>query len=202
MEIALIGHGRSPAGKGWGPSIDTADVVVRFWDCHWQDAADYGTAYDVGVYTAMPNELRYQKVHQKREPCEWWCYDLRGNRERAEADEEVIRPAPWVKRLTTAGYTGARGRLELSRGTAAACHAIVDHKPDRLVLIGFDAVHDGNLPADHYPAGYRAALAAMERRADMNYLGPATATHHFAGERVLIETLAREQKVEILWGFG
>jgi hypothetical protein len=46
---AVIGHGRSPVGRGWGSRIDACDLVVRMWDNHWQDEADWGFVTILGI---------------------------------------------------------------------------------------------------------------------------------------------------------
>lgn len=205
MNIAIIGHGPSPAGKGWGPQIDSCDRVIRMWDCHWQAPADYGTRYDIGVFTVHPIELAPMRELCERRPAEWWAYDHRGIGrggyiEPLAEPQRRIDPAGWIARGRAMGG-GSVGRLyELTRGTAAALAALEWLRPARLVLVGFDSVEAGAIQktqcAPDAVAVYRARGTAVHVAANIGRAR--TATHDYPTERRLIEAAAGDS---IAWGF-
>jgi hypothetical protein len=198
VKIAIVGHGRSPIGRGWGAKIDACDTVVRFWDCDWQGPDDYGTRFDVGVYTALPNEMAQRRRHGKMDAPVWWAYDPRGTK---PAVGTPIAPAPWIARMSFDELRRRAGRrLELSRGTAAACAALDWYWPEEIILIGFDAVRDGTLAVDHYPDSFKNYLRDEGRATNLHRNGPCTASHVWAAERKLIEDLAFERDSKIVWG--
>jgi hypothetical protein len=204
MKIAVIGHGPSPVGQGWGWEIDRCDAVWRFWDCHWQDPADYGTRYDIGLFTAVPGELKFFRRHRRRDPGAWFAYDLRGLYRNGHV-EPLHQPVvsfdarPWVEQARRLGGRGAGGRLELSRGCAASMMAMTAGKTDRLILVGLDAIRDGNLPADHYPEDFKACIRETGRTMNLSHLGTRTGSHDWAVERKLIEASGLAHDCAIEW---
>jgi hypothetical protein len=201
--VAVVGHGPSPQGQGWGAAIDRCDAVVRMWDCHWQAASDYGTRYDFGLFTAWPRDLALLRRFVRRAPGAWWAYDIRGRLGALKDAPAALRfdPAPHVALLRAAGARGARGRIELSRGGAALLATLEFLRPRTLHLVGFDGLRDGDFPLDRHPAGFSQALALMGRRVDTRFFGRVTATHDPAAERALIERAAAAQGCALAWGF-
>lgn len=200
MIVAVIGHGPSPEGRGWGPAIDACDFVVRMWECGWQAPADYGTRYDAGVFTIWPNELKRFRAFRaaQPQPARWWAYDLRGLGMAALTEPaEIMDPRPWNERARRAGGCGLAGRFELTRGGMAALHAIATLRPRRLHLIGFDTLRAGAQSEREHAAAFAARYGATAVRLN-NPLAPGaprSGSHDFAAERRLIE----ETGVEIAW---
>jgi hypothetical protein len=201
---AVVGHGRSPEGRGWGSRIDACDTVVRMWDWHWQAAPDHGTRYDYGVIEVHPMTLERWAAHNCRQPARGWvASDLRrkhwspmGHRLPPETEVIDFRELTRANRHMGAGETG---RWELTRGAIAACWAISKAGPgDAVVLVGCDNLRDGvALPLEQaFPQAYRLD-ASGPRFAD--YVGGATRSgnHDFAAERRLVEHLAAKAGVGV-----
>ena len=75
--IAVVGHGLTPKGKGWGYNIDRSDVVVRMWNYHWQTPKDYGRKYDYGMFEISKTELARFNRHNVRFPgLGWLAFNL------------------------------------------------------------------------------------------------------------------------------
>ena len=206
MIAAVIGHGPSPAGKGWGPAIDACDCVVRMWDCHWQDPADYGARYDIGCFTLSPKELPDFRRLRRRRPQKWWGYDPRGmirggHVEKLDAPLEVIAPGAWEDRGRRLGGRGLSGRFELSRGAAAVMAALEWLKPARLHLVGFDTVQAGRIAAKEYGPAAAASNAERQvtRQVAIDRAKGRTASHDYPVERRLIMDAGGDR---IAWGFA
>lgn len=142
--IAVIGHGRSPEDRTWGPMIDACDVVVRMWNWHWQHPADFGTKYDYGLIdVARPLIDRFHE-HNRFTPAIGWIGSPHPSSRfcRTPSGIEMIDPKPWHEMAKSMGGFGPMGRLEFTRGTQAACWAITKcaEPGDRVVLVGFDYV--------------------------------------------------------------
>lgn len=205
MIVAVIGHGPSPSGKGWGAQIDACERVIRMWDCHWQAPADYGTRYDVGIFTVWPGELQEFRRGRQRTPAEWWGYDIRGmgrngHREPLDQPSRLIDTRGWIARARAFGAKGSTGKLEFTRGTVAVLAAIEWLKPQRLHIVGFDTISQGALAWPQYSA---AAIGAWEQRKGRAYAfvddgRERSPTHDYGAERRLI----LETGTELQWGFA
>jgi hypothetical protein len=147
--IAIIGHGRSPEGRGWGERINAADHVVRMWNWHWQDPADYGTRYDTGVIEVHKTTIRDWRAHNQHQPESGWIASMlmryrdmvtelpRGAQ--IIDQEKYLRLPPRQMR----GF-GETGVWQLTRGGIAACWAISSAREgDTVVLVGFDVIKAG-----------------------------------------------------------
>lgn len=194
--VAVIGHGRSPEGKGWGAKIDSCQTVIRMWDNHWQDERDYGVKYDYGYYEISPRQLeRYIEYNRKVPKLGWLAGMLKSKTDHTPPENTlVISPWTWVN----VGYyelggrgAGEKGKLTLPRGMVAACWA-VDSVPGDIILVGFDNTHAGKL------------LPIEEGFSDVYREQPSTGpfkdyhagetkyhNHDHAVERPLIELLAK-----------
>lgn len=206
MIVAVVGHGPSPAGRGWGARIDACDCVIRMWDCHWQDAADYGTRYDVGCFTLSPKEIVDFRRLLRRRPASWWAYDPRGMIHACHVESlpepvVAIDPSAWEVKGRRMGGIGLSGRFELSRGSAAALAALEWLKPEWLHLVGFDTVASGTIAQTEYgPAA--AASNALRQVTPQHKIDRArgkTASHDYQAERRLILAAAGDR---IEWGFA
>src|ERR1044072_2888538 len=124
--IAIIGHGRSPEGTGWGPRIDACDCVIRMWDCHWQNPADFGRRYDIGFFEVHPSLLPKFKTHNKRKPRLGWLGSLllATPKEILPDRTELVDQSPWNEVGHYFGGKGMTGRLQFTRGTIATLWAI------------------------------------------------------------------------------
>lgn len=135
--IAIIGHGASPAGKGWGSRIDSMPVV-RMHDHGWQSIEDYGTRFDYGILPGPWFEKALTDAH--RAPSEGWlCYVL--PTQKPKRIPPMIDYCP-VFRADAAVAEFARPMLPTrpTRGVAGAIVAGEVLQPDALVLVGFDSI--------------------------------------------------------------
>lgn len=204
MLTAVIGHGRSPEGKGWGRWIDNADRVIRLWNWQWQDPADYGSRYDWGLLE-IHSCIGEWKQHNQRQPSQGWVASLlqMGSDLLAivppdavivDQQESFLRHIPQAMR-----GKGETGRWHLTRGGVAACWAIsTSRSGDSIVLVGFDNVNGGYaLPAE-------AAFAPVYQDSPgfwglNGYKAGATkeGNHDYPAERRLIEYLAERRGVSL-----
>jgi hypothetical protein len=108
---AVIGHGRSPEGRGWAPRIDACDVVVRMWDWHWQ-SADYGTKYDYGLFEVHWTILQNFQAHNQRTPAMGWiASDIRILEERGQPLNAEKRDRPQRARPRPKHFSIRNSRL-------------------------------------------------------------------------------------------
>jgi hypothetical protein len=200
--IAIIGHGRSPEGRGWGPVIDACDIVIRMWDWHWQDPKDYGIKYDYGVFEAHPTMMTHFNKHRERTPARGWVASVL-----MRTKPDLLPPCTvtvdqnrvWVRRGRQLGGQGVSGRLQFSRGIVATLWAIEQaRKDDQIVLVGFDNVHTGKTLTveDGFPEVYRKAPSTFTFRGYIEGVRR-YGNHDFGIERPLIELLAEENKIHI-----
>lgn len=207
MDVVVIGHGPSTAGKRFGEKIDNCDCVVRIWENGWQSPEDYGTHYDIGVFTVWPNELSRFRKYVSRRPARWWAYDLRGmaaagHVENLREPVEIMDPAPWNKLALSRGGKGSSGKFELTRGGMTALHAIKTLCPRRLFLIGFDAVCAGKTGMkEHNPAFVTAYGLTGVPDGPFPSGVRRTPTHDYKIEREIIVETGREENAEVLWSF-
>lgn len=157
--IAIVGHGRSPEGKGWGAKIDACTVVVRMWDCHWQWTTDYGCKYDYGYFEISPRQWQRFSEHNCRTPTQGWV----GGKVKAKsigvilpAKTTIVPSVRWVELGQLMGGRGKGGRLTLPRGVVAACWALERFRPKHCVLVGFDFTYQGKTLSieESFPAQY------------------------------------------------
>lgn len=198
--VAIIGHGPSPAGAGWGSRIDACDLVIRMWNCNWQEEEDYGRRYDIGVVTLSERGMGTFARLNRRRPASWWGYDLwqRGAETLDGLPVQAIDPRPYLEQAVAMGAHVGR-RLKLTRGTAAACHAITTLGADTLVLVGFDGVCDGTMTGEHYPHAAMADFTARTGRTKHRPTrGPRDDWHDFEAERALLVLLASRHGVRLV----
>lgn len=139
----IVGHGRSPEGKGWADRIDAVDCVVRMWDCGWQPPPDYGSRYDYGVIEIGAGLVEKAMRHKQRDPAKGWIASLLHGKATLPANTEIVDQTPWNRIGRKLGGIGATGRLQFTRGTIAACWAIEKGLWGEVVLVGFDVIHRG-----------------------------------------------------------
>lgn len=206
MLVVVIGHGRSPEGKGWGPNIDAADIVIRMWNWDWQDKQDYGERYDYGFYEISSTEMaRFQK-HNCRKPLRSWiATELHSNVGHKRYTGQlplptvVVSTASWELEGKILGGVGLKGRLVLTRGCRAACWALDGPaKGQSLILVGFDNVRAGlGLPiAEGFPRAYVEAPGCFPFR---DYVGGVRryGNHDFGVEKPLLNSKAFLQNVKL-----
>lgn len=200
MSLAVVvGHGRSPEGKGWGPRIDAARCVIRMWDWGWQDAADYGTRYDYGVIEIGTGLIEKAMKHKRSDPAKGWIASLlHGKPSRLPPNSEIVDQKRWNDIGRRLGGAGATGRLQFTRGTIATCWAIEQERWSEIVLVGFDVILAGKTlgtEKDFSPA-YRknpGTFSFSGWRANTSKFG----NHDFKVERKVIATLAEEHGVRV-----
>ena len=154
MNINIVGHGRSPLGKGWGSRID-GDTVIRLKNPSWQGKDDYGSRCDYMVASCetLPVMLDYFRV-----PLEYWGQPKKGDWSKVtEANFRARAKAPlkihidlhkkWngiFRDLTTLDVRNH------SVGVAAITYAAEILKPEEIRLIGFDNLLNPELIEYHY----------------------------------------------------
>ena len=197
MIIVVVGHGRSPEGQGWGKLIDSADIVVRMWEWHWQAPVDYGTRYDWGLIETHRKVLDKFDAFNSGKPRLGWIASKLYCNARCLAtlppNSIVVDQEQWLKQEGAAikGF-GETGKWQLTRGGVAACFAISRAKPGTtLVLVGFDNIRRGVAlaPDAAFSPIYQAdpAFWGMD-----GYKEGATkeGNHDYPAERRLIELVA------------
>lgn len=196
--FAIVGHARSPEGRGWGPLLDACGGVLRMWDSGWQNAADYGTRYDIGFLEIGHGLVEKAMRHRKRDPNRGWLASwLHGSSPRLPKMTEVVDQREWTAVGRRFGGVGTTGRLEFTRGTVAACWAISRAEPgDEIVLVGFDNIRRGvTLDIDKaFCPEYRAHPGSFSFN---GYKGGETkfGNHDYTVERPVMEFLAAERGV-------
>lgn len=207
-EVIVIGHGPSPTDRGWGERIDRADCVVRMFDCGWQKPADYGVRYDVGVLTMRKRQAQWFGREATLRPTEWWAYDQDGHGYTVETEEpQTLLSVPEaLSEARRLGGMGTAGFLTLTRGTAAACFAASQWRPERLVLVGFDEVRAGTFMAMAYPNDFHRQLMArpdaglLRRRLAARRPGGHRSTgHDYAVEAAVILGACERVGAKMIW---
>lgn len=200
-DIAVIGHGRSPEGKGWGGRIN-ACTVIRMWDWCWQARDDYGSRYDYGLFEAHPAMMRTFYENNRADPDKGWVASalFAPERCRLPKNTQLVDQAPWNALGKRLGGKGQTGRLQFTRGTIATCWAIetLAKRGDRIVLVAFDNIRVGRaLPLDEaFSKAYQANPGTFSFS---SYLENATkyGNHDYAIELPVMRHLAARHGVEI-----
>lgn len=146
--IAVIGHGPSTRGRKLGSFIDLCDTVIRMIECDWQDTADYGSKYTIGMYATGGSDDFTKVIERKPSLC-WWVYVASGVRPSTAMNADSVdtpgaegRPVRWLRK-TVWKWIGENKKF--SRGTAAAIAAMSILKPTTVHLVGFDDVARGGM---------------------------------------------------------
>jgi len=201
MLVAVIGHGKSPEGRGWGHWIDACDCVVRMWDCHWQHPDDYGRRYDFGLFEAHPTLMPDFYKHRQRFPSLGWVAS-RLSKARVQLPEgtQLVDQQPWNDMARKMGGHSATGTIQFTRGTVATCWVLesLAVAGDSIVLVGFDNVHKGRTLSieEGFSETYRKAPSSFSFRgykADVRTYG----NHDFGIEGPLLFAMARKRGVGI-----
>lgn len=186
--IAIIGHGPSAEGKGWGPAID-ALPVVRMHDWRWQPLADYGRRL---TYITLPGPwgrralretvdaplngfLLYQHPTTRQYEPDWF----RGKPVYSFPMKAICAP------LIRAGYVP-------TRGLAGILMAIEVAKPTAVVLVGCDNVVNGVI--DSYAPSCPAERTPQD---DGNEVDDQS-RHHMGLERALLLERLKARGVELI----
>lgn len=187
MRICIVGHGPSTKGRKLGPEIDAHDIVIRHVECDWQDAEDYGSRYDIGIF--CPDPL-WQAAEAEKVPEFYWKYDPK-NKCKDEPIWTTFRDVMCFN-LRTKVNPLINGR-HFSRGTAAVIGAVLWAKADEISLVGFDAVTSGKFNENHHPEELTRLLKTRKKIGKGLNLN----THDWAKEKQLLADLAEEFNVQI-----
>lgn len=195
-DVLIVGHGPGFAGRSLGSEIDGHDTVVRFGDGgYWQKPIDYGirTKYILTGDQRIADIINIGIV-----PRETWVYGRPGFRDekfimaRLKKFNPVICTATdcWLQRFKEIGATGycserTPGEPFMSQGLAAVIMTADRLKPERIRLIGCQALLSGN--GDQYDSGVNRGRVI-------------TAEHDFAAERRLLDEVKKEYGFEVIDG--
>lgn len=204
MQIAVIGHGRSPEGNGWGSRIDGCHCVVRMWNWHWQNKPDYGSRYDWGLIEAHRKALPQWREHNQHHPSEGWLGSvLLCDQEFAAKfpdNTQIIDQTAFFQALPRKRWgVGETWNWQLTRGGVGACWAISKAKPgDEIILVGFDVIKAGIAPSveDAFSAEYMASAGYY----GIGSFAPGKTkegNHDYPAERRLIMTMAKHAGVAV-----
>lgn len=207
MFTVVVGHGRSPEGRGWGKLIDSADRVVRMWDwSEWQAPADYGMDYTHGVFVLTRKQIEIFWEHNKAWPTVGWLAFLgKPTGGLLPNNTTLIDPTPWTKLAQERfGGAGIRGTLTLTRGTQAACWALDTSGPgDQVVLVGFDNVvrrTNMEVEAAFCPAYWKLYNDRFPNKDEKVYVyppnQPLTNTHDMRVESPLLHLYAEKRQIK------
>lgn len=199
--VAVIGHGKSPEGRGWGPKIDAYDAVVRMWDCHWQTQQDHGARYDYGLYEAHPRLAESFNLYRRLEPRLGWIASILMSPERSRLvpRTELVWQEPWCVRGRAMGGVGVTGRLQLTRGTIATLWSLERcERGGELLLVGFDNVRARITLTQQ--EGYSQSYLRMPGAFPFHGYVPGKTkqgNHDFAVEEQIIQQVAAERGVTV-----
>jgi hypothetical protein len=209
MNVAIIGHGRSPEGTGWGQRIDACDAVIRMWDWEWQSAEDYGRKYDYGFYPADTIIIQRIKDETSTSPRLGWIgWNEYGKKhyDQALPNTHQCNDVAWTEIGDQLGGAGEPGyKFQLSRGAVAACWS-AEFFPEgsTIILVGFDSVRQCRmLPPDEAYSQECANAYGEWRR--VSYLEEYPAgrhptkfrTHDFEVEGSVIAAVAAKRNVAV-----
>lgn len=205
MITAVIGHGRSPEGRGWGERIDACGRVIRMWNWHWQVAVDHGTRYDIGLIEVHKSTIADWREHNRNKPKDGYIASLlmRYRNMIPELPKDAIlldQHRLWLKQQRRQDWgKGETGNWELTRGGIAACWAIDTAKEgDELVLVGFDVIKAGI--AAPVEQAFSPEYMASDGFFGMGCYVPGKTkegNHDYPAERRLIEFLAARHAVKL-----
>lgn len=202
----VVGHGKSLEGAELGDYINQCDGVVRMWNCHWQDANDFGKRYDYGLFELAPKLYNTFTSHLNSDSIPlpdagWIALYLKGAMPtNLPTNTKVIYQDKWVAVGKRLGGLGETGRLRLTRGTIAACWILSVIQPSRLVLAGFDNIYRGKALSikDGFTDAYinSSGIFGWESyKPDQIKMG----NHDLAVERGIINNLSLNRNVEVLF---
>lgn len=204
-DVAIIGHGLTPEGQGWGHCIDATPVVVRMWNYHWQNLLDYGERYDFGFYEISPTEMARFYKHNCRTPARGWVATrlLKPYEGPLPENTTVCDASSWDDDGRRLGGLGMKGRLLLTRGVRAACWALTKFMSpgQSMVLVGFDNVYTGRTLSskEGFPQSYIEFPAAypMVRYDNAPHTETKSGNHDFAVEGPLLNLLAKRAGIKL-----
>lgn len=216
--VAVVGHGRSPEGQGWGEKIDECDYVVRMWDWGWQDRRDYGEKYDIGLVELHESYMRQFNKHNRHHPADYWIGSKVDGARSVPVDSlvntkiEVFDQTPWVELGENMGGVGVTGRLRYTRGALAALWVLENLHPKEIVLVGFDSVYKRYAEPlnEAFSSTYQKnpgtfSFAHYERTVAKNGTTTKHGNHDYNVERPVLEEIAHRNGVAVrfaqdLWG--
>lgn len=190
-DLAIIGHGPSPVGEGYGQLIDSMDCVLRFHTCDLQDPIDYGTRYDYGVLPGPWGTDRIQRETIRLPAKAWLVYLLHNQRRPRNYPDQVFGLQTHVEEEE---ITRLLGDMELppTRGLCAILLAAYFLKPENIWLVGFDSLLLGRVMQYHEKYDPRAARMPEE------YIGQIrNARHDFEIENKKLQLISEEYNIQI-----
>lgn len=205
MRVAVIGHGPSPTGRGWGKKIDACDAVIRMWECGWQKPEDYGTRYDYGVFNlaaTADGRRAIESVRDQPQPrCEWWLYRAGACRLPLGLFDVPARDLPRDILIRKLAELGARTTREgkpatPTRGLAAIAMARRTWPNAAIILVGFDGVLSGEISHTPYARDF---VAGLPQWIDYSHDGCRDRAHDLSAEREWVATKANAVDAGMIW---
>lgn len=188
--LAIIGHGPAPVGKGYGALIDSMDCVIRFHTCGNQDLTDYGTRFDYGILPGPWIDRAIKEI--ERVPCIGWLVYFLHNQRRPKTaplfieDKFVLTEEVYITKLFS------DMDLPPSRGLCSIALAAKLLKPENIWLVGFDSILEG-IVMQYHPSHVEKYGAMPEE-----YIGRAiNKRHNFRDERARLKYIAQTTGISI-----
>lgn len=188
MHIALVGSGKSLEYAGLGPEIDSADLVMRLFDCRWQRPSDHGRKWTHGLIPGPWRKrdfARYVRDLESGPSRQWLAYHFGTALPPLPRNTELLD----VRRWNEAGsrYSGNLN-FRVTRGfamfVAAAYHV---SGVTRITGYGFDAIRSGSIVGYAYHTGWTGPVDIEKSRL----------RHDFGAEHRMLDDITAETGIEI-----
>lgn len=193
--VCIVGHGPSVVGMNYGNIIDSHDGVVRMVEWDWQNEIDYGRKYTIGVYSEGPTKDWVKK--SKYKPEIYFYYDTTGKLVDIE-DDKIPGNKAYGKIFTIQlkrtvwdwiDLVELQSAKHFSRGIAAVLGVLTYFSPEKITLVGFDAVRFG-FSKKHHPV----ELTNQWKRR----IPKGGNTHDWNVERKILQVVGNFTDIEIL----
>jgi hypothetical protein len=192
-KVAIIGHGPSPEGRGWGYKIDQMPVV-RMHNHLWQYPRDYGTRLDYVVIPGPWGNLPYKEMDHNPPPaCGYLLYTLPNQRSKFVHPEEFKDRTIAKFKMDNETKTIFEAGFVPTRGFCGVIMAMRHLKPEEIVLVGFDSIVAG-VQTEYHPS------APGKEELKPEHVGTAITeneAHHYGVEAHCIKEWAAENGVKL-----
>lgn len=190
MHLSLVGSGPSLQDAGRGPEIDSADAVMRLFDCHWQTPEDHGRIWTYGMIPGpwkgregvdFARYVRDLKVGPHRA---WYAYHFGQVKSPLPRNTTLVDCRRWNERGIR--YSG-KSTFRITRGFAMFAAAAQIEGVTRITGYGFDAIRAGSLDGYAYHRKWNGPVN----------LTLAALRHDFGAELRMLSDITAETGIEI-----